>query len=1119
MDKQFGHWVRRTAAIAAALTIAATPVPASARADMAGATAVVAPRTSSPGPAIVWDQPTHETSPDVVPAVSTKTPVVSCPTTSFCAMSATSTGVAISTNPVGGDAAWVVAPGSPQGIGTITCLDATFCFDGANSRYSVNPNGGTWINSGITGIQYNACASASLCVVVGGASVSVSTDLPSGTPTWSGGNVDYPHSATGIACPFTALCVGVNNAGNVFYSTNPAGGVWTLYGVAGVSAFASITCIPGTTKCLAADTSGNLAESADPTAGAGSWTVTDVNGSQPITALACASTTLCVGVDATGAVLTSSDPTNTAVGWNATHPNDANLLGAVTCAPASTLCLVTGRYDDVYVNTDPVGTPSSWIRAFVSPRGSVIDTLVCPTTTVCSGMSHDPAQQGRQLVATATPLGASSSWTQRPLTLPLTVGSNIIGEACPSATLCLVSVDDGRIMWTATPAGSPSAWAQFTLPGGALANDITCPSVTLCVARSNTGVAASSDPTNPASWHVDAIDPNVVMALTCASSVLCIAATHNGLVYTSTNPAGGVGTWVLTQNGLPLPAGWGGGPDYAYAASCPSPTLCIAVDGQNTLWSTTDPTTAGTWVITSTIPAGPAPRVTCPTPTLCLVADTTGGNIVSTNLPLGPPAAWVATAVDPGKRLGAVTCPSPVTCLVADNGGHVFRGNPPVPVVTSVSPDQGPQGGGTPVTISGGGFVNGGSTISWAGAPVSPSSVTPTAITFATPSMPSGPVHVQVSTAFGTSSTVGPASAFNGFPTSIVVTSSLNPASTGQSITFTANISGAVSLTGSVVFNDGITVLGSSPVSGHSATYTTALLAGGLHGITAAYSGDSSYKPSTSVVFGQFVTPTPFHAATLDGFGGIHAFGTPPVTTSFAPYWPGWSIARGIAVMPSGAGGYTLDGWGGVHPWGAAHVVPAVPAAWPGWDIARAVAINPCDPTGRSGYFLDGFGGVHDFGAAPHVNLNAGSYTSGQDIARAFAFNPCASGVVSGYVLNAFGAAHGFSTGAPIANATPAIWPGWRIARGIAVSEAGKGYILDGFGGLHPFGGAPALAGLPYFGWDIARGIVTTPDGGGGYTIDGFGGVHRFGSAPAIAAPPNAYWPGRDIGKGIGGSL
>ncbi|MHB8614421.1 MAG: hypothetical protein ACYDAL_18685 [Candidatus Dormibacteraceae bacterium] len=72
------------------------------------------------------------------------------------------------------------------------------------------------------------------------------------------------------------------------------------------------------------------------------------------------------------------------------------------------------------------------------------------------------------------------------------------------------------------------------------------------------------------------------------------------------------------------------------------------------------------------------------------------------------------------------------------------------------------------------------------------------------------------------------------------------------------------------------------------------------------------------------------------------------------------------------------------------------------------------------------------------------------------------------------------------------------------------GYVLDGWGGLHPFGNAPAISNFSYWpNWDIARLLVlavwsshTNP---AGWTLDGWGGIHPFGSAPAIAG--FAYWP------------
>ena len=63
-----------------------------------------------------------------------------------------------------------------------------------------------------------------------------------------------------------------------------------------------------------------------------------------------------------------------------------------------------------------------------------------------------------------------------------------------------------------------------------------------------------------------------------------------------------------------------------------------------------------------------------------------------------------------------------------------------------------------------------------------------------------------------------------------------------------------------------------------------------------------------------------------------------------------------------------------------------------------------------------------------------------------------------------------------------------------------RGYVLDGWGGIHPFGGAPAVTGGPYWpSWDIARGLVMLPgSSSAGYVIDGYAGMHPFGGAPYV---------------------
>ena len=88
--------------------------------------------------------------------------------------------------------------------------------------------------------------------------------------------------------------------------------------------------------------------------------------------------------------------------------------------------------------------------------------------------------------------------------------------------------------------------------------------------------------------------------------------------------------------------------------------------------------------------------------------------------------------------------------------------------------------------------------------------------------------------------------------TSMTLTSTPNPSAAGQSVTFTAKLSPAAA-TGSVLFVDGTTVIGTTPIAGGTATLTTSALAAGTHGVTAVYNGDVNYAASSSLTMTQTV--------------------------------------------------------------------------------------------------------------------------------------------------------------------------------------------------------------------------------------------------------------------------
>ncbi|HEX3822416.1 MAG TPA: FG-GAP-like repeat-containing protein [Candidatus Sulfotelmatobacter sp.] len=96
------------------------------------------------------------------------------------------------------------------------------------------------------------------------------------------------------------------------------------------------------------------------------------------------------------------------------------------------------------------------------------------------------------------------------------------------------------------------------------------------------------------------------------------------------------------------------------------------------------------------------------------------------------------------------------------------------------------------------------------------------------------------------------------YATSTVVASSADPANVGQSITFTAMVTGAFSgpPTGTVTFNDDGNSLGTATLNDSRATLMTTLSAGS-HAVTTIYNGDSTFLASTSPALMETVNAAP----------------------------------------------------------------------------------------------------------------------------------------------------------------------------------------------------------------------------------------------------------------------
>jgi hypothetical protein len=144
--------------------------------------------------------------------------------------------------------------------------------------------------------------------------------------------------------------------------------------------------------------------------------------------------------------------------------------------------------------------------------------------------------------------------------------------------------------------------------------------------------------------------------------------------------------------------------------------------------------------------------------------------------------------------------------------------------------------------------------------------------------------------------------ALGGLPKySLTTTSSLNPATLGQSVTFNtaaaSTIHGQIP-TGTITYEDGSTVLATVTLVAGKASFTTATLTQGNHFITALYSGDSHYAAgsTTLVELVGFGTTTGLTSSVNPStFGQAVTF-----TATVAPVPPGTATPTGKVYFLSG---------------------------------------------------------------------------------------------------------------------------------------------------------------------------------------------------------------------------
>ena len=176
------------------------------------------------------------------------------------------------------------------------------------------------------------------------------------------------------------------------------------------------------------------------------------------------------------------------------------------------------------------------------------------------------------------------------------------------------------------------------------------------------------------------------------------------------------------------------------------------------------------------------------------------------------------------------------------------------------------------------------------------------------------------STNFAASTSSAVIETVNQAQTTTTLTSSANPSTGGQAMTFTATVTGQFggSPGGTVTFKDGTTVIGSSTVSltTRQAQLVTSTLSVGTHNITATYNGGTSFTASTSAILTQTVNQSVTATATT-------LTATPNPSGYYQTVALQATVTSAIGVTPVGnvnflQNGTTIIGTAGLNPAGTA---------------------------------------------------------------------------------------------------------------------------------------------------------------------------------------------------------
>ena len=308
---------------------------------------------------------------------------------------------------------------------------------------------------------------------------------------------------------------------------------------------------------------------------------------------------------------------------------------------------------------------------------------------------------------------------------------------------------------------------------------------------------------------------------------------------------------TATYSGDPDFSGSTGGPYTENLSQVSTTTSVLAAPssgtyGQPVTLTATVAPTSGTANPTGSVTFTDNGTTTLGSSTLSTTAGVTTASILVTTLPVGTDLVSASYGGGSGFLGSATTTSASVTVSMAPTTlGLLSSMNPStfgqsVTFTATVFPGTGSGETGIVTFFDNGGSIGSGS--------VSNGQATLTTSTLAIGTHPITATYAGDTNFVGSSTTTTISQVVNKAPTSLSLGSSVNPSTSGQSVTFTATIHPTTGSgeTGTITFFDNGTPIGTGGVSGGTATLTTSTLGVGSHPITATYGGDGNFVGSST---------------------------------------------------------------------------------------------------------------------------------------------------------------------------------------------------------------------------------------------------------------------------------